>query len=187
MKRNKVRFVGLAALVITAVVFAGCGTAGKKGEEEQGPATVEDRGIGADEMEQIDARARSQGVDDTASFQGSPLDDPTSDLSVRVIYFDYDSSAVKEEFRTVIEAHANYLATNTSTAITLEGHADERGSREYNLALAERRALSVRRQMVLLGASAAQIRTVSYGEERPVEEGHDERSYAVNRRVEIIY
>jgi peptidoglycan-associated lipoprotein len=138
-------------------------------------------------MEDIDAAAKSRGLDDETGFAGSRLDDPDSPLSVRVIYFDYDSSTVRAEFRPVIEAHAIYLANRAGVAITLEGHADERGSREYNLALGERRALAVRRQIVLMGASAGQIRTVSYGEERPVVEGHDEQSYAQNRRVEILY
>jgi peptidoglycan-associated lipoprotein len=86
-----------------------------------------------------------------------------------------------------VDAHATYLASHPGTTITLEGHADERGSREYNLALGERRALALRRQLVLLGATAGQIRTVSYGEERPVAEGHDEQSYSLNRRAEILY
>ena len=120
-------------------------------------------------------------------FTGSPLDDPNSLLSNRVVYFDYDQSVILQPDRPIIEAHGRYLAENPGATITLEGHADERGSREYNLALGERRALSVRRQLVLLGASAGQIRTVSYGEERPVVEGHDEESYALNRRVELVY
>ena len=104
-----------------------------------------------------------------------------------MIYFDYDSSNIREDFQSVVEAHATYLAAHPETTITLEGHADERGSREYNLALGERRALAVRRQMVLLGATAGQIRSVSLGEERPVAEGHDEQSYGLNRRAEISY
>jgi len=79
------------------------------------------------------------------------------------------------------------LASHPQVTITLEGHTDEQGSREYNLALGERRALSVRRQLVLLGATAGQVRTVSYGEERPVADGHDEQAYSLNRRAEIIY
>jgi peptidoglycan-associated lipoprotein len=86
-----------------------------------------------------------------------------------------------------VQAHAKYLGAHPQTTITLEGHTDETGSREYNLALGERRALTVRRQLVLLGATAGQIKTVSYGEERPVAEGHDEQSYSQNRRAEIIY
>ena len=86
-----------------------------------------------------------------------------------------------------IEAHSTYLSQNPGTTIVLEGHADERGSREYNLALAERRAQSVKQQMVLLGAASSQLRLVSYGEERPEVDGHDESSWQQNRRVEILY
>lgn len=115
------------------------------------------------------------------------LDDPSSHLSVRIIYFAYDSSDIRPEFRPAIEAHAAYLAANPGTSITLEGHTDERGSREYNLALGERRANAVKRQLTLLGASAGQIRTVSYGEERPEVDGHDESAWSQNRRVYILY
>ena len=106
---------------------------------------------------------------------------------VRVIYFDYDSFVIKPEFQSVVDGHAKFLNANKTRRMTLEGHTDESGSREYNLALGERRALTVRRQLVLLGATAGQIKTVSYGEERPVAEGHDEQSYSQNRRAEIIY
>ena len=94
---------------------------------------------------------------------------------------------MKAEYRSVVEAHAQYLTRNASATITLEGHADERGSREYNLALGERRAQSVKQQMMLLGASGSQIRIVSYGEERPAVDGHDDYSWQQNRRVEILY
>ena len=177
-------------LFLTGVMFAltGCSSfGGDKDAQGSGAASVEDRGITGDEMEGIDAAARSQGLDDDSAFAGMRLDDPEGPLSVRVIYFDYDSSNIRAEFRPTIEAHATYLANHGDVGITLEGHADERGSREYNLALGERRALAVRRQLVLLGASAGQIRTVSYGEERPLEDGHEEQSYGLNRRVEILY
>lgn len=184
MKGAILRWLFLAIATITLV---GCGsTGGDKDEQSGSGAQVEDRGISADEMQDIDA-ASSHGLKDGSGYGASRLDDPNSPLAVRVIYFEYDSSIVKTEFRTAIEAHAQYLANNAGVNITLEGHADERGSREYNLALGEGRAIAVRRQLVLLGASAAQIRTVSYGEERPAVEGHGEQSYALNRRVEIVY
>ena len=108
-------------------------------------------------------------------------------LRQRTVYFDFDQDSVKPEFQAILACHAKYLQDRPESRVTLEGHADERGSREYNLALGERRALAVRRQLVLLGATAGQIRTVSYGEERPVAEGHDEQSYGLNRRAEISY
>jgi peptidoglycan-associated lipoprotein len=174
-------FQGL--LAITAIVtLVGCSNLDKK----TAPANVENRGISGDEMSGIDA-ARSQGSDDGASGDASALNDPNSPLATRVIYFDYDSTNIRADFEGVVQAHASYLAANPGVEITLEGHADERGTPEYNLALGERRALALRRQLVLLGATAGQIRTVSYGEERPVAEGHDEQSYSLNRRAEIIY
>jgi len=171
----------LAALVV--LVMAGCSSLDKK---QSGSAAVENRGISNGEMSDIDA-ARSQGMEEGDGAGASALNDPNSPLSTRVIYFDYDSTTIRSDFEGVVQAHATYLAANPNTAIALEGHADERGTPEYNLALGERRALALRRQLVLLGATAGQIRTVSYGEERPVAEGHDEQSYGLNRRVEIVY
>lgn len=131
--------------------------------------------------------ATAYGTDDSGASAFSQLDDPASQLSIRIIYFEYDSSDVKAEYRSVVEAHAQFLSRNSTATITLEGHADERGSREYNLALGERRAQSVKQQMMLLGAAGSQIRVVSYGEERPAVEGHDDYSWQQNRRVEILY
>ncbi len=131
--------------------------------------------------------AQTYGTEDSSSSSFSELDDPASQLSNRIIYFEYDSSDVKSEYRPAVEAHAQYLSRNPTQTLTLEGHADERGSREYNLALGERRAQSVKQQMMLLGAAASQIRVVSYGEERSAVDGHDDYSWQQNRRVEIFY
>ena len=116
-----------------------------------------------------------------------PLDDPASLLSQRTIYFDFDSAEIRPEHREAVEARAIYLANNVSASVTLEGHTDERGTREYNIALGERRGNSVRDLMTLIGASEQQLRVISYGEERPAAEGFDEDAWALNRRVEIIY
>lgn len=131
--------------------------------------------------------ASATGAGEAGEFSGSELDDPSSPLSQRSIYFEYDSAEIPSEYRSVIEAHGQYLANHSDTSVTLEGNTDERGSREYNLALGERRAESVKRQLVLLGASADQIKVVSYGEERPVAEGHNEEAWRLNRRVDIVY
>ncbi len=173
---------GICAAMV-ALTLSGCSSLDKK---TAAPASVENRGISNGEMNDIDA-AKSQGMDDGASTAANALNDPNSPLSTRVIYFDYDSTNIRSDFEGVVQAHAHYLEAHSGTSITLEGHADERGTPEYNLALAERRALALRRQLVLLGATAGQIKTVSYGEERPVAEGHDEQSYGLNRRVEIVY
>lgn len=104
-----------------------------------------------------------------------------------IIYFDYDRAEIKPEFVPIVTAHAKYLNTNSANKIRLEGHSDERGSREYNIGLGERRAQAVRRALMLQGVTEAQITTVSYGEERPAVQGSDEAAYAKNRRVELVY
>jgi peptidoglycan-associated lipoprotein len=169
-------------LLAAVLISTGCSSLNKK----PASASVENRGLSNGEMSDIDA-ARSKGMGDGSGAGAAELNDPKSPLSVRVIYFDHDSSDIRADFQSIVQAHAKYLGAHPQTTITLEGHTDESGSREYNLALGERRALTVRRQLVLLGATAGQIKTVSYGEERPVAEGHDEQSYSQNRRAEIIY
>lgn len=107
--------------------------------------------------------------------------------SQRVIYFDYDSDLIRDDARTIMEGHAAYLVANNGVKIRLEGHADERGSREYNLALGERRAESVKHMLNILGVQDGQMQTLSYGEENPSASGHEESSWQQNRRVEFIY
>jgi peptidoglycan-associated lipoprotein len=104
-----------------------------------------------------------------------------------VIYFDFDQSTIKAEFRTALNGHAAYLSQNPSAKIVLEGHADERGTREYNIALGERRGNAVSRYLVVQGVSVDAIEVVSFGEERPVNAGQDSASWSENRRVEIRY
>jgi peptidoglycan-associated lipoprotein len=167
----------LTVLVIPAFILSGC--------ESVDSLSKEEGGLSPEEMAAMDAKAH--GAADSAGFRGGSLNDPSSPLSTRVIYFEYDSDQIKPEFQTAVEAHAAYLASHPNTAMRLEGHADERGSREYNLALGERRAMAIRRQLNVLGGNTGQMQTVSYGEERPASEGHDEGAYSMNRRVEIVY
>jgi len=157
------------------------------GGGDKDPASVEDRGTTSSSSNSSGSGTKTFGAGRDSNLDISPLEDPTNPLSERIVYFDYDSSDVQEQYRGTIEAHARYLAQNPGTTMSLEGHADERGSREYNLALGERRSIAIKRQMTLLGAAPAQIRTVSYGEERPLVDGHDDFSWSQNRRVEIIY
>lgn len=105
----------------------------------------------------------------------------------KVVYFDYDSFTVKPEYQSVVDQHARFLQTNKGRSVSLEGNTDERGSREYNLALGQKRAEAVRRAMTLMGASDAQIEAVSFGEEKPAATGSSEEAYSQNRRVEIRY
>ena len=123
------------------------------------------------------------GIDDP----NSPLNDPNSPLSQRIIYFMYDSSEIQPEYRSVVQAHAEYLSANPGLAVVVEGHADERGSREYNIALGEQRAHSVAKVLRFQGVGDNQMRSISYGEEKPLEYGHDEASWNMNRRAEISY
>lgn len=117
---------------------------------------------------------------------GDP-DDPNNPLGRRIIYFEYDSSDLSPESQQVASAHARYLAEHPRAAVSLEGHTDERGTREYNLALGEQRALSVADLMMLQGASNEQVQTLSYGEERAADLGAGESAWQANRRVEIVY
>ncbi len=115
------------------------------------------------------------------------LDDPANLLNRRVIYFDFDKSNIRPEFRDILAAHGTYLGANPGARVTLEGHADERGTREYNLGLGERRGNSVSGMLDAQGGSGSQLSVVSYGEERPTSTCSNESCWSKNRRVEIIY
>lgn len=115
------------------------------------------------------------------------LTNPESPLSKRRLMFDFDSAAIRDEYRSVLEAHARFMNGNKEAQAILQGHADERGSREYNLALGQRRAESVLKALNLLGVPEQQMEAVSFGEEKPVAEGHDEDAWQQNRRVEVLY
>ena len=176
-------------ILFLGVFMTACSTT----SEKDGSAEVEDRSVSAGMADdgtsagETGDEAQAFGVEDDDATSLSQLEDPENLVSVRIIYFDYDSSSVLSQFNEIIEAHANFLQANPNLTTTLEGHADERGSREYNLALGEQRALAVKKQLVVLGASPTQIRTVSYGEERPAVPGHDEQAWGLNRRVEFVY
>ncbi|HET7548979.1 MAG TPA: peptidoglycan-associated lipoprotein Pal [Usitatibacter sp.] len=139
------------------------------------------------------APSTSQGTGSTSSpaqsadVQGNPLHDPNNVLSKRSVYFDFDSNVVKDEFRPLVQAHARYMVEHRDSRVRIEGNCDERDSREYNLALGQRRAEAVKKIMTVLGAPDARIETISYGEEKPVAMGHDESSWAKNRRADIKY
>jgi peptidoglycan-associated lipoprotein len=116
-----------------------------------------------------------------------PWEDPSSPLYQRTIYFDYDTAEIRPEYLPVIQTHARYLGTNPGGRAVLEGNTDERGTREYNLALGDQRAEAVRRLMIADGVPANQLGTLSYGEERPADAGHTEQAWRLNRRVFIQY
>jgi peptidoglycan-associated lipoprotein len=117
----------------------------------------------------------------------NPLHDPNSILAKRSVYYDFDKSEIKPEFRPMIEAHAGYLREHPQATVRVEGNCDERGSREYNLALGQRRADGVRKALGLLGVADSRVETTSWGEEKPRASGHDESAWAQNRRSDVIY
>ena len=156
-------------VISLTILLLGCS---KDQVKEDEPVEVTD--LTADPASSSEDGAQTYGAEDDSGPAFSQLDDPQSPLSVRTIYFEYDSSEISSDYRSTVEAHSLYLQQNPSTSVILEGHGDERGSREYNLALGERRAKAVKQQMLLLGANSNQIRLVSYGEGRPARDGHDE-------------
>ena len=134
---------------------------------------------------QSGASGSGSGAGGSTAGGRNPLKDPANVLSKRSVYFDFDSFSVKEEFRPLLEANAKALAANRAKRMSLEGHTDERGGSEYNLALGQKRAEAVARQMVLLGAADNQLEPVSFGKERPAVQGGGESAWAQNRRVEL--
>jgi peptidoglycan-associated lipoprotein len=121
------------------------------------------------------------------SYTEGAIDDPNNVLSEKIVYFAFDSNSVADDYIELVKHHGRYLSFNSNASVRLEGHADERGTREYNVALAESRAQSVKQLMLYEGASNDQISIISYGEEKPVAFGHDDESMSLNRRVEIVY
>ena len=179
MKSSMLKFISVLAL---SLVFAGCSTTGDKAAEGDG-APVSEAGQG----EEWEGGAQLAGATEGAAWSGSALDNPDSPLYSKVIYFDFDSSEIRADFVDVVAAHGDYLAADPSVTVTIEGHTDERGSREYNIALGERRANAVKRLLMVQGAAESQIVTISYGEERPADPGLNEAAWDQNRRAELIY
>jgi peptidoglycan-associated lipoprotein len=145
----------------------------------------------------VSGGASSSGVGEGGMGQGGSMDGsgmgsgalggPGASQENRVIYFEFDRFDVKPEYNAILQAHGRYLSGNPGSRVRLEGHADERGSREYNIGLGEKRAQAVRNVLLLQGAGTDQIATVSFGEERPAVIGSDDEAWALNRRVEIVY
>ncbi|MCA1323445.1 peptidoglycan-associated lipoprotein Pal [Herbaspirillum sp. alder98] len=165
-----------ALIVSSAVLLAACSST--KLDDKNAP--VENRagaGTGAD--------TRAVGTVNAGSTD--PLNDPQGVLAKRSVYFDYDSYSIKDEYRTVVENHAKYLVANKGRKVIVQGNTDDRGGAEYNLALGQKRAEAVRKALVLLGVSDAQVEAVSFGKEKPKALGQDETSYGENRRADIAY
>ena len=175
------RLTRLVAVVLIAVL-AGCSSKG--GLKDGGDVTIEDRGTS---VMGDQGGAVTSGLGAGSSLESYLMDNPDSPLARRVVYFNYDSAEIAGADLDLLTAHAGFLGQNPGQRITLEGHTDERGSREYNIALGERRAQSVQRVLELHGVGSTHITNVSYGEEKPAADGSSETAWRLNRRVEIIY
>ncbi|MFA9459842.1 peptidoglycan-associated lipoprotein Pal [Thiohalorhabdus methylotrophus] len=197
-------WTGLAALLL---LLGGCASTGEQGPgaeraDEADAGAQQDQGAQAGEGAEREG-AQAQGMEGGAGAQSESLEgaergagaeaaEETAEPEVTEpeehrIFFAFDSSELTDEARKLLRSHAEYLQNNGDVDVALEGHADERGSREYNLALGERRAKSVRRILLVQGVDSERLEVVSYGEERPLVDGHNEEAYAKNRRVMLRY
>ena len=170
------------SLFIIVVCVGSFGCSNKSSRTNSSFASKADRqesGMGAD--------SSSVALEESEKIISEEVENKKNLRAVTVIYFDYDSAIISSEFREVLEAHASYLVDNLAERIVLEGHTDERGTREYNLALGESRGLAVKRQLLIMGVREIQMDLVSFGEERPDMLGQGEEVFSLNRRVELVY
>jgi len=174
------KFIHLAAVVVLSVGLAACQKPTKPDETVAPPADS-----GAAASSGLGTESAGAG---TSTAALTPQQQALAALQQKnVVYFEYDSAEISQQYVPVVTAHAQYLVKYPTARVRLEGHTDERGSREYNIGLGERRAQTVRRALLAQGVAESQITTVSYGEERPAAEGSDEAAYAQNRRVELVH
>lgn len=187
------KFKLLSVLMVTGLLVA-CGPAQVKDDA----ATTADNTAsektgsgaqtgGAGDGSDGNGKALTAGESNNVSYERNAINDTNSVLAERVIYFDFDSDQISQDYLDLIAHHGKYLANNPDVKLRIEGHADERGTREYNVALGNRRAQAVRRLILFQGANASQILVISYGEETPVALSHDEEAWRLNRRTELVY
>jgi peptidoglycan-associated lipoprotein len=182
------RLIYLIAATAAALSIAACSSSVKLDD----PAPIEDRsnmpadGSAAAGGATTNPAGSSRPITPITIDTKDPLKDPNSPLAKRSIYFDFDSFAIKDEYRSTLEAHAKYLTANRAKKAVIQGNTDERGSREYNLALGQKRAEAVRRALVALGVTESQLEAVSLGEEK-ARSGSDDAAQAENRRADLVY
>jgi peptidoglycan-associated lipoprotein len=168
-------FSSLALVVSSAVLLAACSS------------------VKLDEKPPVEEKTATPVAKDTRTVETvdtksvDPLNDPKGELAKRSVYFDYDSYVVKDEFKPLVAAHGKYLGAHKERKIIIQGNTDERGGSEYNLALGQKRAEAVRKSLSLVGVPESQMEAVSLGKEKPKAQGHDEASWAENRRADIVY
>ncbi|NDF73093.1 MAG: peptidoglycan-associated lipoprotein Pal [Betaproteobacteria bacterium] len=195
MKSQSTR-IGLAAALVIAL--GACSSVPL--DEEKGAAPIDNRGLVASgpaptpmpAPAPAEPAARSavtpvEASSSTSTGLPAALSNPASPVFRKIVYFDFDSFEIREEFRGLIQAHANFLQSNKQLKVSIQGHTDERGTREYNLALGQKRAEALRKALVTLGVPDAQLEAVSLGEEKPMNQGTDETAFAQNRRAELVY
>jgi peptidoglycan-associated lipoprotein len=177
-------FISLICLIGIASTQVGCKSLGRK-KPGAAAATGEDSGVPSLNLTGDESSIFESDVDDLSSLSARPGDPQYLDEQVDAVYFAYDSAQVDPAEMGKIDAIAQRLASDPALKVTIEGHCDERGSRDYNLALGERRALAVRAALIGLGVASEKMDTISYGEEMPASMGHDEGAWAQNRRAEF--
>jgi len=175
-------FRGAFAALALTLTLVGCSSVPLDNVpvEDKSAGSVTQPGTGTGGVT-AESRVAPVAADSAASTAAGPV------AVARIVYFDYDSYIIKPEFQALIEAHAKFLKANTSRHVSIEGHTDERGGREYNLALGQRRSEAVRSALALLGVADKQMEAVSFGKEKPAVPGSDEQSWTQNRRAEIVY
>lgn len=178
------RIVSVALLMAGAIMLSGCP---KKHNVIEPPTAGAQVPGSSSSTDGASVSSRALGSDATAQGANGMGANATGPLARKIIYFDFDKSEIKPEFADVVAAHARNLTGHPNLKIKLEGNTDERGTREYNIGLGERRAQAVRRALMLQGVAESQLATVSFGSERPAVEGDDEAAWAQNRRVELVY
>lgn len=165
----------LFAVALVGFTMVGCSSTPTSEEKETASQEVVDKSVATTE------------VAEQSAVSSTDLSEMQAKLAAMVVNFDFDRSEIKPEFFEIIKAHAEYLNTNSEAKVTVSGHCDERGTREYNLALGERRANSVKTALISEGVSADRISVISFGEDNPVAEGHNEAAWSQNRRAEFAY
>jgi peptidoglycan-associated lipoprotein len=185
MENRMKRMISIALLLAGAALLSGCPK--KHNVIEPPSAGSQVGGTSGSGAEGASASGRALNGANGTEGSNSMGSDATGPLARKVIYFDFDKSEIKPEFADVVAAHAHNLTAHPNLKIKLEGNTDERGTREYNIGLGERRAQAVRRALMLQGVAESQLSTVSFGSERPAAEGDDEAAWAQNRRVELVY